>query len=182
MTGCEWLPDLLEYDRTYTNLDYYDDAVYNVFKQNFIDTQPLFRGKNVCIRKNPLVKGKEQTYFHITSKNYNESNNRNLDIERCKRIRWVKALIEHYNCNKPSCHDCNGIKTWSAIHKSKQIRIKILFEEFNYIVILEQRSTYYIIITAYYIDKPHILRKLLNEFNKAKSAPEGTQSGTPSTL
>lgn len=182
MIGCEWLPDLLEYDSTYPNLDYYDADVYNIFKEDFINTQPLFQGKKVCIRTNPLVNGKEQTYFHITSKDYDYSNNRTLDIERCKRIHWVKALIEHYDCNKHYCHDCNGIKTWSAVQKGKQIRIKILFEEVNYIVILEKRPTYYLIITAYYIDKPHTLKKLLNEFNKAKSAPTGTLSGTPSTL
>lgn len=182
MLGCEWLPDLLEYDKDYPNLDAYDNAVYNVFKRDFIDTQPEFMGQKVWIRYNPLIEGKEQTYFHITSKDYDCNSNRNIDIERCKRIRWVKALIEHYDCNKPFCFDCNGIKTWSVLLKRNQTRIKIFFEEVRYIVILDKRSDYYLIVTAYYIDQDHTMKKLLKEFEKAKSAPEGTQSGTPSTL
>lgn len=68
MLGCDWLPDLLEYDDMYPNLIVYDNAVYNIFKNDFIDNHPMFLGAKVAIRKDPLVNGKEQTYYHITSK------------------------------------------------------------------------------------------------------------------
>lgn len=179
---CNWLPDLLKYDNIYPNLEVYDDAVYTIFKHDFIDTTPTIFGLNIGIRKNPPVNGREQTYYHITSKDYNHSKNRTLDLLRCERIRWVRQIIEHFNCHDKLCFDCDGIKTWSALHSKNQKRIKILFAEERYIVILEKRSTYYLLITAYYLEYNHVIRKLLKEFEKAKSASEETQSGTPSTL
>lgn len=170
MLYCDWLPDLLEYDDIYPNLEIYDNAVYNIFKCDFIDSSPTFNGLKVAIRKNPLVNGREQTYYHITSKDYDYSNNRYLDKLRCERIRWVRQIIEHFDCNKQSCLDCNGIKAWSTHHVRNQVRIKILFPEKRYVVILEQRPTYYILVTAYYLEYDHAIRKLLKEFEKAKSA------------
>ena len=54
--------------------------------------------------------------------------------------------------------------------------------EERYIVILEKRPTYYLLITAYYVEYDHNVRKLLKEFEKAKSASAETQLGTPSTF
>ncbi len=182
LLGCDWLPDLLEYDDMYPNLIAYDNAVHNIFKKDFIDNHPIFLGAKVAIRQNPLVDGREQTYYHITSKDYDYTNNRNIDIRRCERIRWVKQIIEHYDCKIQTCFDCGGIKTWSYPHNKKQTRIKIFFAEERYIVILEKRPTYYLLITAYYVEYDHNVRKLLKEFEKAKSASAETQLGTPSTF
>lgn len=182
MLGCEWLPDLLEYDKDYPNLDAYDNAVYNIFKRDFIDSSPLFNGVIVKIKYRPYHDNREESYFHITSNDYYHEDNRNIDIKRCERIRWLRKFIENSNCNKPSCLDCSGMKVWSTPYKQNRLRIKIMLTEERYLVVLEKRENYYLLITAYYIDQDHRLQSLVKEFNKTKSAPNGTPSTTPSTL
>ena len=64
--------------------------------------------------------------------------------------------------------------------------MKMLREDEQYLVVLERREKYCLLITAFYVDQVHRLEKLRKEFDKvsreAGSAPRGTQPGTPSTL
>lgn len=170
MVYCEWLPDLFKYDDLFSNFGVYDEAVYRAFKRDFIESCPTFLGKKVVIRKHPKVNDKEQTYYHITSKNYDANKERDPDIFRCERIKWVRAFIENYDCNKATCYDCEGIKCWTVPYKNAASRSKIFFEEMMYLVILENRPDYCLLVTAYPVDSNHTVRKLLKEFNNAKSA------------
>ena len=43
MFTCYWLPELMSY-KDYPNIDVFDDAVYKVFKRDFIDSSPNFNG------------------------------------------------------------------------------------------------------------------------------------------
>ena len=61
------------------------------------------------------------------------------------------------------------MKMWSQPYKNT-VRIKILLYEEKYLVILEKRKDYYLLITAYYVDQKHRLEALVNEYNKTKSA------------
>ena len=74
---------------------------------------------------------------------------------------------------------------WSTPYKGHS-RVKMLLEDEQYLVVLEKRERYCLLITAFYVDQGHRLEKLLKEFDKvskiAGSAPKGTQPGTPSTL
>lgn len=182
MLGCDWLPDLLEYDNMYPNLEIYDNAVYNIFKRDFIDSSPTFKGLDVKIKFRPYHENREESYFHITSNDYYHEDNRNIDIKRCERIKWLRKFIENSDCNKNTCLECSGMKVWSTLYKKNRLRIKIMLEEERYLVVLEKRENFYLLITAYYIDPNHRLRALVKEFNKTKSASEETQSTTPSTL
>jgi hypothetical protein len=59
---------------------------------------------------------------------------------------------------------CDGIKVWEEDYKTNQ-RIYLLLEEERYIVIIERRETYCLLITAYYLDYDHSLRKLLAKYD-----------------
>lgn len=86
------------------------------------------------------------------------------------RIRWVRAFIENYDCDTSKCTDCDGIKVWEKPFKNNQ-RIHLFFEEERYIVVLERRENYILLITAFYIEYEHTLEKKVKEFQlyKAKS-------------
>jgi hypothetical protein len=64
-------------------------------------------------------------------------------------------------------------------------RVHFLFEEERYLVIIEKRENYNLLITAYYLEYNNALEKQLkhyNQFKKAKDASQnGTSSETPST-
>lgn len=160
--SCNQLPALVLCEN-WANFNAYDEILYKIFKQDFIDTQPLYEGKKVVIRKHPLVEGKEQTFFHITSKDYKENEERCPDPRRCERIKWIKKFIENNFC-LDDCEECEGIKVWEESYKKNQ-RIYLLLEEEKYLVILERRETYCLLITAYYLDYTHSLEKVLKKYN-----------------
>ena len=61
------------------------------------------------------------------------------------------------------------MKAWSFKFHNK-LRIKLLLSEERYIVILEKRADYVLLITAFHLDYSHMLNKQLKEYEKAKGA------------
>lgn len=164
---CLWLPSLET--KGSMSQSSYEDHLYRIFVSDFIHSQPIFKQKNVGTMKSPRVNGREQAFYHITTKG---ETNRTFDSERSKRIRWIKAFIEHYDCNITSCLTCNGIKAFKKqLPKWSFPRIHIYFEEEDFIVVLEERKNFYMLITAYYVDQTHTKKRLIKNYNKYKSNP-----------
>lgn len=182
MIDCKWLPDLLLYD-DYESWDAFQDELYRIFCEDFKNSYPVFENKRVKIRYNPIEFGKEEGFFHVTCQDYQKDNNRVPDFRRCERIRWVRKFIENYKCNLEECEDCEGMKVWEEPYKMYS-RVHILLEEERYMVVIERRENYCLLITGFYFDREHQLRKTLKRYEtyKAKSASQSeTPSGTPST-
>lgn len=164
MSDTCWLPPL-EYFNRNQQWSEYSDTIYEIFKSDFIDSYPIFKGKRVIIRKEPIEFGKEEAFFHITCQDYAKNRNRQPDLRRCERIRWVRAFIENYNCDPTLCESCEGVKIWEEPYQNRK-RVHILLEEERYIVILEPRNKYCFLITAFYFDHDHYLRKQLQHFEE----------------
>lgn len=161
-----WLPELELYN-DFDDWQKYQDILYDIFKNDFILSHPQFEGKNVNIRKHPIEYGKEEAFFHVTCQDYCKEGERNPDMRRCERIRWVRAFIENYNsCESIQCEEtCDGIKKWTRLYKNRE-RIHILLEEERYMVVIELRESYCLLITAFYIEHDHTLDKKLEEYEK----------------
>jgi hypothetical protein len=153
-----WLPDLVKYNGK-TSFDEYYEAVYTYFKNDFVDSRPIFKGKNVGLQIEPKVNGKEQTFHHITTEG--DEPNRKISSSRCERIRWNKAIIES---------DWVGLKIWTTKYPKNQLRTIIWFEQMDYMVVLREAKGYYVFITAYPIDKEHTKRKLTKLYDAYKKA------------
>ena len=169
MISCPWLPQLEEFEN-YGNLwSKYEGALYDIFKTDFIINRPTFKGKNVSVRRYPMEHDKEEAFFHVTCQDYSKNNNRVPDLRRCERIRWISAFIKNYNSCDPSvCKECSGVKVWDEPYKNTK-RVHLLLEEERYIVVLEQRENYYLLITAFYFDHEHALEKKLKHYMKFSS-------------
>ena len=177
--GCEgqsmsdtcWLPQMEYYQ---SNIDWqeYENLLYDIFRHDFIETTPQFNGKQVKIKKYPIEFDKESAFYHVTCKDYKDNGVRYPDLRRCERIRWIRAFIDN-NCDSTNCPNCTGIKTWIEPYKNKK-RVHILLEEERYIVVLEHRtqnhkhSENYILITAFYLDYEHALKKKMKHYEKYK--------------
>ena len=85
-----------------------------------------------------------------------------------ERIRWVRAFIENYDCDLSKCEDCDGVKIWNEPYKSKT-RVHLLLEEERYMVVLEERKGYFLLITAFYLDYDHALQKQLKHYKQYRS-------------
>lgn len=165
MPECEWLPPLEEHDPSQAWPEY-EDFLYEIFKNDFILHKPYFMKKRVSIRRFPIENGKEESFYHVTCQDYNHTRERFPDLKRCERIRWVKSFIEKHHCNLETCEDCESLKVWSKKNKKgRYSRVHILFEEERYMVVLEPREEYCLLITAFYFDQEHKLRKKIKEYN-----------------
>jgi hypothetical protein len=177
IVNCDWLPPLVLQDSNTSNEEYLD-LLYFIFSNDFIDSHPIFDNKIVKIRFHPRVDNREQAFYHVTTCG---DSTRELDIDRCERIRWIRAFIEHASCHKATCSDCNGMKMWSEPYHGNA-RIKIFLSEERYLVVLEKRTRYVLLITAYYVSYDHSLAKLEKSYAKARGASFETPPETPSTL
>lgn len=159
-----WLPQL-EYYSNYESWDDYQNVLYATFKKDFINSHPSFRGQQVNIRRHPIEYGKEEAFFHVTCQDYLKDGERVPDFRRCERIKWVRAFIEHYNCDPNLCVDCEGVKIWEEPCHGKN-RVHILLEEERYMVVVEPRESYCLLITAFYFDHDHAMEKKLRHYEQ----------------
>lgn len=163
-----WLPALEYFDDYGNDWTTYESALYSIFKGDFIDSHPLFKNIRVSVKHYPIEYGKEEAFFHTTCKDYTGDGERVPDFRRCERIRWIRAFIENYDCDSSKCDDCDGVKVWSEPYKSKT-RIHLLLEEERYMVVLEKRDGYYLLITAFYLDYDNALMKQLKHYAQYRS-------------
>jgi len=150
----EWLPSLMylrDYDGDWNR---YLDAIYACFKQDFIDSKPVFQGRKLGLKRYPLSHGKEATFWHMISEGKNEDD-RLPDFRRCERIRWPKPVIEHSTDT--------GVKYWVSV-KNRENRIHIWLEAEDYIVVLAERNGFLLPWTAFTVNREHTRRKLMKEY------------------
>lgn len=177
-----WIPDLVRC-RNLSEWAAYDELLYRIFKSELIESRPVYRGLPVQIRYEPRFDGREEAYWHLTCKDYDNKSglpeDRQPDVERCERIRWPKAFIEQNqectSCSYPN--GCNGAIIWASTHKSRhqnRKRVKILVEEERYMVVLESRERYWLLITAFYFQDDRKLMRTLNEAQKKGAVKAGS--------
>lgn len=155
-----WLPPLVFFVDYNGDWEKYLDALYGYFKQDFIDSRPLFKGRRLGLKKHPLNKGKEATFWHFIQEGTNEDN-RIPDLRRCERIRWPRPVIE--NVNEPV------LKVWENTRKGEK-RILLWLEKQEYLVVLAKRNGYLLPWTAYLVTEEHRKRKLRQEYKTFKNA------------
>lgn len=151
----KWLPDLVCLEHFGGDWESYLEIIYSYFKADFLGSPPKYNNSIVAI-KNGLSENKEIGFWHLVSEGESEEN-RQINFRRCERIRWPRPIIE--NCN------CNPLLVWEKEHKNRS-RICILFKEEKYIVVLENRTTFFLLITAYYIEFNRRINNLIAEFNQ----------------
>jgi hypothetical protein len=136
----------------------YVEAVYKIFRRNFIESQPKFQGCWVRCRRDPLEQGKEAAFWHCTSGGESEAA-RVPQLRRMERIGWVRAVVEH--------EDDPVVEVWPVRRGTDQRRCLWLQEEF--IVVLAERKRkrdgfrYWQLITAYDTPEEHRRRQLRAE-------------------
>ena len=156
-------PDLIYFEDYQGDFRAYFTAVYKVFEQNFIRTQPKYLNVRISVKKFPEVDGIHRTFYHITHEGKDE-NDRQPDFRRMERIRFPKFMID----NNP--HE--EILIWKNKRGTDE-RILLYNEGEQFVVVLAERKGFYLFVTAYYIERQHRRDKLMKEYAayiKAKTA------------
>ncbi len=136
------LPPLILFEDYENNWKKYIEAVYEIFCEDLKYSPPLYNGLRVFLKKQPIYKGKEGAFWHLTSEGDVE-NERIPSLRRCERIRWIRFVFEN--------SEDEFVKRWKNKRKGKE-HICLALESFEYIVILGQRKGYYLLLSAYPID------------------------------
>ena len=152
----DWLPQMVLFSDYGGDWESYLDAIYDYFKQDFVDSKPVFQGRRLGLKRHPMAQGKEATFWHMIQEGVVEED-RTPDFRRCERIRWPRPIIEH-DADKT-------IKVWVNQRRGEQ-RICLWFEQENYLVILADRGNYILPWTAYLVEQPHRQRKLQKEYEE----------------
>jgi hypothetical protein len=154
MRRIAWLPDLILFESHDGDWERYLDALYACFREDFVDSQPVFRRQPLRLKRHPLSQGKEATFWHLISEGKNEED-RLPDFRRCERIRWPKPIIEH--ADEPV------IKVWETERREEK-RICLWLESEEYLMVLAQRKGYLLPWTAFLVTRPHEKRKRQREY------------------
>jgi len=159
----DWLPPLVLFSDHGGNWDAYVDAIYEWFKQDFIDSKPMFQGRRLGLKRHPMSHGKEATFWHMIQEGAVEED-RTPDFRRCERIRWPKPVIEHTDDPK--------VKYWISVKRNED-RIHIWLEDLDYIVVLADRRGFLLPWTAFVVTRDHTRTKLRKEYEAYwKSRPQ----------
>lgn len=137
----------------------YINAVYEVFKKDFIIHHPKFGGVRLGLKYHPEEDGRAYTFYHMTHSGNDESN-RTPDIRRCECIPWGRPTIEkvvEYN-----------LKFWEQVRNGKH-RICIWLDvkdDVDYFFILDVRRGYVLPWTAFIAEYKNSVRKKEKEYNE----------------
>lgn len=162
-----WLPEIIRYDSKFNSWSEYESFLYSVFTTDFIQSRPTYKMHTVEPRWYPVTNNREEGFYHITGKKLTHSGDRVPDLRRCERIRWVRSFIENVVCNPLICSECDGVKIWNEPFKNT-IRPHLLFEEECYVVVLEKRNKYYLLISAFYVEREKDMDDLLDKYEELK--------------
>ena len=169
MDKCKWLPDMYEC-KDYNKWNEYLDELYKIFQKDFVKDRIMFEGKYVNYRKEPMDGKYENAFIHLTHKdelhNSNDPNDRVPDPKRAARIGWNKPIIEHYPCNE-NCKDCEKILYFEEYY-GKNIKAYFLFKDVRFLVIIEKRKNYNLLITGYYIEYDNAMEKYIKKSEQYK--------------
>jgi hypothetical protein len=94
-----------------------------------------------------LVDGKEGTFWHLVTRDGAQPV-RVYDPRRCERIRWIRCLVDFARANSSS------VVVWSKRHRQED-RTMIALSDFSYVVVLIERRTRALLLTAFAVDRRH---------------------------
>lgn len=148
------LPKIITLEEYGGNISIYLEAIYAVFKADFVESRPTFQGIRLGLKKHPIIEGKEYTFYHFTHDGDVETE-RLPNLRRLERIPYPRPMID--NSRHPY------LKVWRN-QRGKNNRILIFHEEEGYLVVLDDRGDYILPWTAYLIEFKSRRDKLLVEY------------------
>jgi hypothetical protein len=162
-TRPSWLPGLLLFEEYGGSWREYEDALYDVFRRDFVDTTATFQDWPIRVRREPWLKGKEWLFWHITDKDVEPGSGdeeRIPDFRRCERLPWIRPMIEH--STDPA------LRVWEEQRAGDQ-RAHLWLEHQDFLVVLARRRGYWMLWTAFYIDSNGYRAQLRTRSRRPKS-------------
>ena len=166
---CKCIPEIIATPEP-LNLDNYkkyEENLYKIFADDFINHDVYFLGKKVYVDFNKTVNGKSDTFFHVICGDKIEYPN----FRRMERIKFPRKIIENYNeCNM--CPEECKIKMFFKKIKGKK-RYHLFSEDSLYMVVLEDEGKRMKLVTSFYIDKKYKLYNYQKDYENYLNQNKG---------
>lgn len=146
-------PPLLRFQDFAGDWAAYEIALYEVFERDIVRYNLRFRETPVSARRTPEHDHRWASYWHLISEGKVEDD-RTPDLRRCERLPWISWIIENADT-----HD--EIDTWEQ-RRGSNASVLLWFRE-EYLVILARRNEYYLLKTAFFVDRQHRIKKFRKE-------------------
>lgn len=107
-----------------------------------------YLGRNVTFNGviDEFSRGKVEGFWHVITCEDATRSNRLIDYRRAERLLWAKPLMGNPHHNE--------IKFffYQEGDPRQGMRHYIWLEDYNYVVILQKKKSYYVWVTAFYVD------------------------------
>jgi len=152
----DWLPSLIRLEDYGGDWNRYQEEIYAGFLQDFVDSRPHLDGKPVILKAGDLLAGKHYTFWHVVSEGAHQEE-QIPNLRRCERIRWPRAMIE--------AADRGFVLRWPTQRRGRP-RVLLALADFSYLVVLSAHTSYYILWTAYPVERRHRRSRLRAEYEQ----------------
>jgi hypothetical protein len=152
----DWLPTLLPFAGDWFT---YVEVLYACYLNDFVDNLTYWRGKRVAVARDPEIKGKGFSFWHLTSGVDRVTGEVNEpDLDRCARLAWIRAVIEAAP---------ERVLTWEQV-RPDQVSIGIALPDFSFVIFLAERHDWVFLRTAYYVPSQGRREKYRREYESSK--------------
>lgn len=142
------------------------NALYEVFLRDLAHAELIWRPSAVplSLRREPEVDGRHAIFWHIVSGGSSIETDRTIDPERCKRIGWIRPMIDRFNADYPTEDQLHWWK--SPDPRWRDRRYGIATQSFDYVLFVDERPSYALLVTAYYVDRERRRLKFKHEHDE----------------
>jgi len=150
-----WLPDMFKVN-PWTEHTF--DLLYVVFKADFVDGQPSYRGHSVWTFPEK-EDGKELVFWHMTSREDKATGTRLPDLRRSERLPWARPMIN--NAGQTEVLD------WDYEEGDGTIKTYVWLKDYDYVAILKKypdgRRR---LVTSYWVEYENAKRKFEKKYEQ----------------
>jgi hypothetical protein len=152
-----WLNDLCETNGVWDDVVL---ALYAIFRHDFPDNPPTFRGNPVWWDRRVLDRF-EETFWHLITKKDEVIGERLFDPRRAERLPWCAPTIR--NCNEPE------VKCWRYLEPKGEVMNYVWLEAYDYVICLKERRVgrrdVYFLVSAHHVDGDSRRRNLSRKYS-----------------
>ncbi len=155
-----WLPEIVSVDGEWEKVL---AALYAIFDRDFKQMNRSFQDRPVWWDRRVLPGDQyEEGFWHLISKQDQDTNDRLLDPRRAERLPWCGPTISN-------AHD-SEVEVWDYREASGRLRTYVWLQHRDYVVILEKRQQRIgkvaFLITAFYVEGDSKRRDLRKKYEK----------------
>tara|TARA_R110002050_G_scaffold14376_10_gene45431 strand:+ start:3892 stop:4389 length:498 start_codon:yes stop_codon:yes gene_type:complete len=135
------------------------DLLLAAFQRDFVDNPFTINNLNVkVIIKNAYVEGYEgypETFVHLITRK-SGSGHRVFDRNRANRIHWIRRILEN--------REEEDVLYFQHLEGNGSVRDYYWYETEDFLVIMEEVTPIYLIITSFYIDDDRNRRYYMGKY------------------